>query len=102
MNKKENITLTPSDNVLMGKYSSNASNICVVLDSTLSGFTVAMPPLGSNVESIYWMYNLPTNGNGNDVTITARKINFTLTEITISPGECAIITGFISGYTAIA
>ena len=91
---KSNITLTPANNKLVGRYNPNTGNICVVMDSATSGFTVEMPPLESNQVSMYWMFNLPTSGDGNDITITARRINYTLTEITVSPGECAIITDF--------
>lgn len=98
---KTNVTLTPSNNKLVGRYNSNVGNVCVLLDSALSEFSVAMPPLENNLVSMYWMFNLPTSGDGHDVTITARRINYTLTEMTVSPGECAIITDFKSGYLAV-
>jgi hypothetical protein len=63
------VFLTPSDNVLVGKYPQGADDVYVICDSTVAVFTVTLPDLFSPEHKEFIFYNMPEDGVGNDVTV---------------------------------
>lgn len=84
---RNRIKLTPSDNVLTGKITNGLVNSHIILDSSIAGFNIELPPLGFIEETALWFININSTGSGNNVTLTSRSINFLLTSFSVSYGE---------------
>jgi hypothetical protein len=64
------IFLNPSDSKLEGKYAEGAEHVHVVCDSALMAFSVALPNAITQEGREFVIYNHPSSGAGNDITIT--------------------------------
>lgn len=70
MNERTRIFLNHIDNTLIGKAYQAAKHVHVICDSYQAPFSVNLPDLFIPENQEYIVYNIPSSGSGNDVTIT--------------------------------
>jgi hypothetical protein len=61
--------LSPSNNTLVGNYSGDCEHIHVVADSATGAFEILLPDVSMPEHREYIIYNYPSSGAGNDITV---------------------------------
>lgn len=82
--------LSPSNNTLVGAFPFDAEHIHIVLNSASAPFSVRLPDVKMPEHKEFIFYNIPSSGNGNDVTIypvDGQKITVKDTSHILSPGD---------------
>lgn len=90
------ITLNHSNTVLSGQYEVNAPMVIVILDSSEQAFTIELPPLNMALNNMFFFYNIPGTGSGNNVTVSSTNINNS-GSVVIEPFAGAIIVDGLNG-----
>lgn len=91
---RQRIFLLPEDNRIIGKYNPEADDVHVICNSTSAAFTVALPPSGSVEKPEFIFYNIYTDGDGYDVTISGNINGVNDTTHIIKPGyTCRLVDG---------
>lgn len=87
---------TPANNILTGRIPPNISSVHIICNSENAPFEIEMPPLGTSQDVMFYFYNLPKNGSGNNVTIVGKILN--TTELILEPLQTAVLTDSMAGY----
>ena len=86
-NERIRVFLSPSDPLLVGKYHAQAKHIHVVCDSKNGAFSIALPDLRMCEVQEFIVYNAPSSGAGNIVTITGTAMEGGGTSHALNPGD---------------
>jgi hypothetical protein len=90
------IMLNPTNTVLVGQYEVNAPIVIVILDSSDQAFAIELPPLNVSVNNMFFFYNIPVTGSGNNVTVSSTNINNS-GSVVIEPFAGAIVVDGLNG-----